>query len=91
MEAVKGQIRRGFEVHATDGYIGWVEEVIQRHGILYVHVRGGVLGDTHYYIPSEAIASVEAVPDRTGLVRLKLSTAELATKPWHELPPEDST
>lgn len=86
MHADAESIRPDFEVHASDGYVGWVEEVVLRHGIEYLHVRGGLMGDTHYFVPLEAVVRVEPGPHGRGKVHLSLSTVDLAGAAWHEPP-----
>lgn len=70
--------------HADLGqYVGRVVGVLERHGLHYLHVRGGLDAPNDLYLP---IAAVRTVAGKQ--VHLSLSTEDLAGRAWH-LPPHD--
>lgn len=68
--------------HADLGqYVGDVQEVLDRHGAYYLHVRGGVQGANELWLP---LATVRAVAGEE--VHLNLSMEDLAGEAWR-VPP----
>ena len=69
--------------HADLGqFVGTVVEVLERNGLHFVHVRGGLDAPNELYLP---IAAVRAVVGKQ--VHLDLSAEDLAGRAWH-MPPQ---
>jgi hypothetical protein len=62
-------------------FVGEVEAVLERHGLHYIKVSGGIQGANQLYLPIEA---VRALVGRE--VHLNLSLEQLAGRAWHEPP-----
>ncbi|HLH24895.1 MAG TPA: hypothetical protein VK066_20430 [Chloroflexota bacterium] len=86
-----GTIRESYAVYAhhvdarnrTDlgQYVGVVHTMIDREGVRYIHVRGGLQHANELFIPMTAVRMVVGKQ-----VHLGLSREELAGRAWH-LPP----
>jgi hypothetical protein len=62
-------------------FVGEVESVLERGGLHYVQVGGGLQGANQLYLPIEAVRAV-----RGREVHLNLSVEQLNGRGWH-LPP----
>lgn len=71
----------GAHVHAADGPLGRIVEIIPGPPVTYYRVRGGLTNRDDVYFMASAVERV----DRHA-VYLSLRTAELETHPWHERP-----
>jgi hypothetical protein len=68
--------------HADAGqFVGEVEALIERRGLHYLQVGGGLQGANQLYLPIE---SVRVVAGRE--VHLNLSLEQLTGRAWHEPP-----
>ncbi len=68
--------------HADLGqFVGLVSEVLERHGLHYVHVGGGLEDANQLYLPIDAVRSVVG-----RQVHLCLSLEQLAGRAWHLRP-----
>ena len=86
-----GTIRESYAVYAhhldaqnrTDlgQYVGVVHTMIDREGVRYIHVRGGLQHANELFIPMTAVRMVVGKQ-----VHLNLSREELSGRAWH-LPP----
>jgi hypothetical protein len=90
-----GAIRESYAVYAhhvdaknrTDlgQYVGVVHSMIDREGVRYIHVRGGLQHANELFIPMSAVRMVVGKQ-----VHLSLSREELAGRAWHVPPPAPS-
>jgi hypothetical protein len=62
-------------------FVGEVEAVVERRGLHYLQIGGGLQGANQLYLP---IGAVRAVVGRQ--VHLSLSLEDLIGRPWHEPP-----
>ncbi|HLH24061.1 MAG TPA: hypothetical protein VK066_16185 [Chloroflexota bacterium] len=62
-------------------FVGEVEGVLERHGLHYVQVGGGLQNANQLYLPIDAVRSVVG-----RQVHLNLSREQLNGRAWH-LPP----
>ncbi|HEY7060225.1 MAG TPA: hypothetical protein VII06_02015 [Chloroflexota bacterium] len=62
-------------------FVGEVEAVLERRGLHYVQVGGGLQGANQLYLPIDAVLAV-----RARQVHLCLSREQLAGMAWHQPP-----
>ncbi len=72
-------------MHADPGqFVGVIEDVLDREGVHYLYVRGGLEGASELYLP---LAAVRAVAGKQ--VHLSLSVEDLVGQAWHRPPAPD--
>jgi nucleotide-binding universal stress UspA family protein len=86
-----GTVQPGYLVFAHHGdpgchvdpgqFVGVVGDVLERDGVHYLHVRGGLERANELFLP---IGAIEAVVGKQ--VHLKLSLEDLAGRAWHQAP-----
>lgn len=62
-------------------FVGVVEEVLERRGVHYLRVRGGLEQARELYLPLDAVRATVG-----HQVRLNLTPADLVGRAWHEPP-----